>query len=495
MKNDILKEFKTKTTQNGLRVFLVTILLLVGLILVNLLAGLLPKSVTELDISATKMYSVSDSTKRALSKLTDKVDIYLLSSGGEGALSDESLHVKTFLDKYPDYNANIHFEVIDTALDSTFATRLGIQEETSNLDIVVKSDKRFRILSLTDLFYFYIDGIGKLTASEAQQYQYMMAMYGQNVTPIEYFDGENQILTAVDYVTTDILPKIYLLDAHKEAAIGKTLAAEFTANNLETDTLTLLKTGSVPEDCNLLIINYPQTDLTSVETEAIRAYLEKGGKLLLVTAPGVSEMPNLLSVMSVYGLSAEDGIVLEGDSAHYYQRPNFLFPSVVSHSVTSQYMSSKYTLLPASHGIKIAETLPDGVNAKGIFVTTESSYIIPLDAENANLPEGQTTASHNIGAVAESSSGTQLVWISSAGFTDENVNSYSAGGNFAYLLSAIRWMCKENSPLQIAPLPMITQRLIVPSSSAGAWAILLIFVIPIAVFVGGLCYRLHRRKR
>ena len=123
--NNITQEFKQKTTQQGLRVFLITILLLIGLVVVNLLLGLLPTNLTEIDISADKMYSVSNTAARSLSKLTDDVTVYYLAPGGESSLVDEKLHTKLFLDKLSACSKHLTFRVVDTAQSPTFTSSLG----------------------------------------------------------------------------------------------------------------------------------------------------------------------------------------------------------------------------------------------------------------------------------------------------------------------------------------------------------------------------------
>lgn len=492
--NPIMKEFKQKTTGAGLRVFLTTLLLLIALIGVNLLFGLLPASVTEPDISPLKMYSVSDTTKRELSKLNEKVEIYMLSAGGESVLADEGRHIKTFLEKFPDYNKNLSFKVIDTLIDPTFHSELGLSEAPENLSIIVKSGKRLRTLSSNDLFYYYIDGVGKIDAADIQQYVYMMQLYGQSVNPIYYFDGENKLLSALDYITTDILPIAYQLSGHNEIDLPDSFVTELEANNITLSTLGLIQTGEIPDDCSLLIIYAPEQDITADEKEILSNYLSDGGKLLLVTNPGVSALENLLAVTSEYGLVAEDGIVIENDSNHYYQYPYYLFPSVTAHSATGTLSSSKYILLTMAHGIKLGEKADD-INTMGIFSSTAVSHIIPTDAETTARPEGQDASEHLIGAVAESDSGTKIVWIASPDFFGEGANSYTAGGNYAYALSAIKWICAKQDSIKISPLPMETSRLVVSAGSAAIWSVVLIFMIPLAVFGCGMLYWLRRRKK
>ena len=494
--NQITNEFKQKTSGNGLRVFLVTLLLLIALIVANVLVALLPTSVTELDMSADKMYSVSDTTKRALSKLDTPVELYYLVAGGEESLVNEALHIKLFLSKLPSYTGKLKFKIIDTVENPTYAGNLGVTEDTPNNSIVIKSDKRTRVLTTDDLFYYYIDGIGKLTAAEAQQYVYTLQMYGQNVTPTYHFDGEGQLLGAIDFVTTDVLPKIYTLDGHSETALPTALTDALIQQNMAIDTLSLIKTGSVPEDCDLLIIHTLRADLSMTETEAISTYLANGGKLMIITSPGIAVCENLLSLAEKYGLFAEDGIVIEGNSGNYYQVPYYIFPDVTSHPITGGYESTTYIMMPYAHGIRVNEQLPDGVNVTGIFSSSTASYIVPTDAETTARPEGQENASHLIGALAEAQNGSALFWATSYGIADEASNSYTANGNFMYFLSAVKYLTGATENIStLAPMTLTTPRLTVSAASVAIWSFVLIILIPLVIFVCGLAYWMKRRKK
>ncbi len=496
--NNIMKEFKQKTTQQGLRVFLVTLLLIIGLVVVNLLVGLLPKSVTEIDISSDKMYSVSNTAARSLSKLKEDVTVYYLAPGGETSLVDATLHTKLFLDKLADCSSRISFRVVDTIESPTFAASLGLTEAVADHSIVVKSTKRTRVIGQEDLFYYYIEGIGKMTAAEAQQTVYMIQMYyGQTVTPSYHFDGEGQLMSAISYVTTDSLPKIYTLDGHTELALSATLAEQLSLQNMELSTLTLMKADAVPSDCDLLILNCPQADLTEAEAAKIADYLEEGGRLMLISVPGTSTFPNLLSITAKYGLSVEEGILIEENSNYYYQLPYYLFPSPsTSHEITASLAASSYLLLPSAHGIKIEQMLPSGVTVAELFATSNTSYLVDINAETIERPEGQEATKHTVGAVATAENGSSLVWISSFGITDDGANSYTAGGNQAYFLSAVKWLCQTEDEISVyTPITLTTPRLTITAASAGLWSIVLIFLIPAAILGTGFVYWLKRRKK
>ena len=496
--NNVIKEFKQKTTQNGLRVFLATLLLLIGLVVVNLLVGLLPKSVTEIDISENKMYSVSSTAARELAKLGEEITVYYLASGGENSLVDATLHTKLFLDKLAACSARIDFRVVDTTKAPTFAASLGVSEAVADHSIIVKSAKRTRVIEQSDLFYYYIEGLGKMTATEtAQAVQMLQIYYGQTVTPTYHFDGEGQLLSAISYVTADTLPKIYALDGHSEISLSTSLVEQLSLQNMDVSTLTLMKEAAIPSDCDLLLLNCPQADLGAEETAKITDYLENGGSLMMITVPGTSAFPNLLSLAAKYGLSAEEGILIEENSNHYYQLPYYLFPSPsTSHEITASLASSTYVLLPSAHGIKIGQTLPNGVNATELFATSHSSYLVALDAETMDRPEGQESTKHTIGAVATAANGSRLVWVSSFGLTDDSANSYTAGGNQAYFLSAAGWLCDAEDEISAyTPLTLTTPRLTIPAASVGLWTIVFVLLVPAAILGTGFVYWLKRRKK
>lgn len=496
--NNVIKEFKQKTTQNGLRVFLVTLLLLIGLVAINLLVGLLPKSVTEIDISKNKMYSVSNTAVRELAKLDEEITLYYLAPDGENSLVDAMLHTKLFLDKLALCSVHINFCVVDTIKSPSFATSLGVSEAVADYSIVVKSAQRTRVIEQSDLFYYYIEGLGKMTATEAAQAVQMLQMYyGQTVTPTYHFDGEGQLLSAISYVTADTLPKIYTLDGHSEVALSTLLVEQLSLQNMDVSTLTLMKEDAIPSDCDLLLLNCPQADLSAEETARITEYLENGGNLMMITVPGCSAFPNLLSIASKYGLSAEEGILIEENSNHYYQLPYYLFPSPsTSHEITAPLASSTYVLLPSAHGIKIEQTLPVGINAAELFGTSSSSYLVDLAAETIDRPEGQESTKHTIGAVATATNGSRFVWVSSFGLTDDSANSYTAGGNQAYFLSATRWLCDAEDEISAyTPLTLTTPRLTIPAASVGLWTIVFVLLVPTAILGTGFVYWLKRRKK
>ena len=122
--------------------------------------------------------------------------------------------------------------------------------------------------------------------------------------------------------------------------------------NIEVADLSLLTEESVPEDADCLLINGPDSDLSQDEVEAIQAYLDTGGDLIVLTDPAQDgqDLTNLEALMGEYGMAANDGVVIEGDTASYaLGSPFYLLPNLESHSITSPLQEGRI-LYPAGPG-------------------------------------------------------------------------------------------------------------------------------------------------
>lgn len=133
------------------------------------------------------------------------------------------------------------------------------------------------------------------------------------------FAGESSLTSAIDYVLSDTLPKLYTLTGHGEDDLSTSFQSAVEQQNIEVADLSLLTEESVPEDADCLLINGPDSDLSQDEAEAIQAYLDTGGDLIVLTDPAQDgqDLTNLEALMGEYGMTANDGVVIEGDTANY----------------------------------------------------------------------------------------------------------------------------------------------------------------------------------
>lgn len=480
---------QNRTAKMGLISLATALLLAAVLLLTNVLAAKLPADVKTLDLTADKKFSVTDSTAREIAKNITPIQIYLVSTGGEKALSDEGVHLNVFLQNLAVINGKISYSVVDPLKQTEFLSAYTFGSEIGNLSVVVESDLRAHHIPYSDFFGYYIDQVGKVSETDAMYYYYY---YG--VTPNYCFDGESLLLSAINYVSSTDIPTVYALSGHTESDVLTNAAAMLKALNVSPVALSLSSGTAVPADCDLLIINAPQTDISAAEATLLCDYLARGGAILLTTTPEITSMPNLTTVTSYMAMYGVDGIVTEDDGTHYYNNnyPYYLIPFIGSHAVTTSVSS---VLLPFAHGIEFAEALPTGAIFTPILTTSEVAYVIPLDASTPEKPDDAETKSFCVGAVSEISGGGRLIWIPCTNFFSDTANDMSSGGNGALLDATVTWICGEGEKAATAPvLPLVTETLTVGTGTAGLLSFFITLVIPGAIVGFGL-FRIIKRKR
>ena len=146
------------------------------------------------------------------------------------------------------------------------------------------------------------------------------------------FDGEGALTSAIDYVISDELPKLYMLEGHGEAELPAEFRTQIEKENIELDTFSLLSSDGVPEDADAVLIYAPESDISAEEADMLIGHLTDGGKLLVMAGPTEDgTLTNLYKVLSTYGVEAADGIIVEGDREYYaFQQPYILLPEISS---------------------------------------------------------------------------------------------------------------------------------------------------------------------
>lgn len=98
--------------------------------------------------------------------------------------------------------------------------------------------------------------------------------------------------------------------------------------------------------------------------------------MLVTDPPKDGALTNLETLMAGYGVEAVNGIVVEANQNNYaWGTPYYLLPDLKSHSITEPLIDGGYyVLLSIAHGLRISDTLPDGVTADSLLSTSSSAY-------------------------------------------------------------------------------------------------------------------------
>lgn len=412
------------------------VILAAVLLVINVGAIFLPTP----EMSEDEVLSISDQSKEYLSGLGRDVDIYVI----QGTVYDHKFEM--FMKEYASLSERIKLEFVDFEDAGELLEACGYpsDQELSSYAVVVKSDKRARLLDYYSMFYYYNPTFGQMSYSNYYEYYSMFSSSADYAPYLEalvydstyYFCGESLLSALVEYTALDIVPRAYFTVSHGEnSATEGNFAVLLSAISYEYSTLSLTDTKSVPEDAGCLIINQPTSDLSVSEAEAVLDYMKSGGRMLLVTDEKALEMPNLMSVAAYYGLSAGEGFVTEkvkDDKSGEESESDTITPV----------FNSDHDIIAAMEGYS-----PKIIKANAINISAKlrpSQIVTPLitSSDKAYVGDPENKGVYNLGAAVEEEveKGTsRLVWFTGAQSFNGEIDS---ADSLALLVYSTSWLNK-----------------------------------------------------
>ena len=448
----------------------VTAVVLAILVAVNVFAAALPASLTQQDISAAQLYSVTSNTKVVVNNLAEDVTIYWIVQSGE-----EDDVIQNLLEKYDSLSDHITVEKRNPDVYPTFAQQYTDQEVANN-SLVVECGDKSRYIPLTDI---YLGEINPYTG-------------GYNATD---FDGEGAITSAIDYVTSNEYPQVYLLEGHGEGELPSAFASQIEKENMQVQSLSLLQVDTIPEDAACLLIYAPQSDLAAEEKEMLTDYVAGGGRLLVCAGAVEGGMlENLYSLLADHGVAAQDGLVIDPDRAHYALSPYQLMPEMNSSPLTDPLLEENYyAIFPLSIGLTV-ETDSDAVTE--LLTTSAQSYskAAGYALETYDWEEGDAEGPFAVAVSIEEEGGGQIVWFASDQFLADEYNALSSGANLDLAVNALSSLVGESDAMAIRSRSLQYNYLTIDSATASLLQVLMIGVFPL-LFLGIGIYVVLRRRR
>ena len=478
------KKFNTKYLKTGGYSVLVSLVAIAIVIIVNLFVKQLPVAFTQFDMSAGDMLEIGEATKGLVSKIDEDVTIYYIAQYGS-----EDVYITNILDKYKALNGQIKVEQIDPALNPGFFTddKAKLQEGS----LYIESAKRSKSVTSMEIFY---PGI-----SESDIYSYY-SQTGQMPSSTG-FAAESCITSALDYVTTDILPVIYTLTGHGEMTLSDSYKKNLSDKSLELKDLNLVSLEAIPEDCDCILISAPEKDISADEAEKLLAYLKNGGKMMYVSYLGYTlkeEHTNLNGVLEYYGVAAGKGIVIEGSANnHMTNYPHLIIPNYGSHNIVAP-LKGYYMVLGYSQSIVKLENARDTVTVTPLLTTSDKAYTkLNIEANTLEKQEGDIDGPFDV-AVAVTEKGengkeTQIIWVNTPAVIDESMDYF--GANSAMFLNAFSWMCEKEDSISIPAKQTENNTLSLTEAQGNIWTAIFAVIIPLAVVATGFSVWYRRRRK
>lgn len=451
---------------------IMTAIVLAILIMVNVFVSSLPSTLTKYDISSAKLYSITSNTKVVVNGLKEDVTIYWIVQSGE-----EDHIIENLLSKYDSLSDHIKIVKKNPDVYPTFAKQYT-DETVKNNSLIVESGERSRFISYDDIY-----------VQETNFYTFTNNMY---------FDGEGAITSAIDYVTSEELPQLYILEGHGEAELPSIFKEEIEKDNIETNTLSLLTVDSIPEEADALMIYAPSSDISEEERDLLANYVEDGGKLLVISGPtekGLLE--NLYGLLLDYGVEAKEGLVVERDRNHYaFQAPYLLLPEMSRNEITSSLIEENYyPIMPISLGLTIKDTYTDARVSP--FLTTSDSAFSKVAGYNISTyekEEGDIDGPFAVAVLIENSNDGKIVWFASSNFLDDMYNAYSSGANVNLGMNALSSLIGEREAMAIRSKSLNYNYLTISDSTSFMLKVIMIGLFPLLYLAIGIYIILRRRR-
>jgi len=464
----------TKTARIGGYSFILTVIVLAIVIAINVFVSYLPATLTQFDISAAQLYSLTSASKAVVGNLEDEVTIYWICQSGQ-----ESTVIDKLLDVYDSLSDQLTVEKKDPDTYPTFAAQYTDETVTNNSLIIVSGDKS-KYISYESMYS--VDSSSYYTTGSVSQ----------------SFDGESLITTAIDYVVSDDLPQVYVLSGHGEADMSTTMSEGLSSANMETTEFSLLNEDEIPEDADLILINSPTSDLSEEEITILEEYIDNGGHIAVLSGPAQdTELTNLETLLSYVGVSKTEGIVIDTDRESYaFDYPYFLLPTINSSDITDALIDEgSYVIMPISAGLTIENTA-GAYTVTSLLDTSSSSYskVAGYSLTTYDKEDGDVDGPFSVAISAENSAGGSLIWIASDYLLDDQYNSYSSGANLDFFMNAISWKMEDAENLAIRSKSLDYTYLTISASSATLIKIILIGVLPVGYLLYGIDEVVRRRK-
>ncbi len=323
--------FRRRSTQYGANT-LVMVLMVVGLLgMVNFLA----KEYQERwDLTSAKLYSLSDQTEKLVKGLEAEVEVIHFDK-------EPNPHLDDLMKEYESLNPSaLSYRRVDPQGDPGLARKFEVNRFGDI--VVVSGDKQEKVESAR----------------------------------------EEDLTNTILKVTREQDKVIYFTRGHNEADIennqderGYGAARQAILNqNYEVKSINLAESGSIPEDCSALVIAGPQVALLPTETALIDAYVDAGGKVLLLTDPDLEA--GMEDLLKKWKIGVEDDIVVDssGLGQLFGMGPAApLVASYESHPITED-LGNTMTFFPEARSLRTVENGDSTFSSSVLFRTSERSW-------------------------------------------------------------------------------------------------------------------------
>jgi ABC-type uncharacterized transport system involved in gliding motility auxiliary subunit len=342
-------------------------------------------------------------------------------------------------------------------------------------------------------------------------------------------DSEQDITNGIIKVVTGQQRIVYFAQGHGEKDTASAeragyngIATQLGRDNYKVDKVVLAQQGDVPADATLLVVAGPKTDFLPQEVDAIKRYLDKSGKLLLMLDPPDKadgpQLANLTALAHEWAMDVGNNVVVDVSGVGRLLGTDETVP--VAATYPNHPIVDRFDLLTAFPLARSVTAVPGGVGGRFAQSFVETSARSWAETDIAGLLKGQVKFEDAkgdkrgpISIACAVSAPAQAPAVAAPGGKDQKKDegpkpearvavfgdsdfaaNFALGiqGNRDLFMNTVSWLSQQENLIAIRPKESADRRLTMTSSQQLRVSIL-VLLIPIVVFGSGI-YAWWRRR-
>jgi len=425
---------------------------IVVLAIVSLLAFVSTRHHFRRDFTANKLYSLADQTTKLLAGLGQEVTIK--------AFYKKSEHkgVQDLLDEYAYRSKNFRYELIDPDENPGVTGQYGV---TRYQTVIVEAGlRRQELESLSESNL--TNALLKVTR-EQEKAVYFLTGHGERSLKDESAEGYSQL----------------------SAAIGK--------ENYLVRELNLVRRRQVPDSCTVLVIAAPQVNLFPGEIDSLRSFLQKNGKLIVLSDP--DKPRDINELLREYQLEIGANLIIDASGMGQLFGAGPAMPIVSTYDSSSPVTKdfNTMTFYPMASSVDKSEG-PASVSE--LLQTGRSSWAETNYASGeVGFDPGERQGPITIGAISEKNNDNGKSLLAVFGDSDFIKNGFFENqGNADLFLNTINYLAEEEDQISIRPKELDDRRLNMSEAGMKILFYLVVITLPLLLIVIGLLVFFRRNR-
>jgi ABC-type uncharacterized transport system involved in gliding motility auxiliary subunit len=429
------------------------LIVLAAIVICNVLADRYNKSY---DATANKRYSLSPQTAKIVKGLKQPATITYYNQ------STRYREGKDLLDEYANLSPKVHIDYVDPDKNPEAAREAGIRE--LGTAVVQVGMKKEEAKSMTE------EGITGAFIRDLKS--------GTRIVCFVTGSGERRL--------DDSEREGF---SHFKDLLGK--------DNYETRSIDLLQKAEVPPDCTALVIAGPTRSYEQPEVDAIKKYVEDGGRALFMLDPplklGRSEIADndaLTTLLQSWGVTMKKDLILDLNPIGQLAGvgPQVALVTTYGSQPIVNDMKGVATGFPLSRSMEVKNT--DKTSVEKLFDSSETSLAtdnLSAAAVNVNDPKNKkgpmTLAAAGTYNTGKENSQGRFVVVGSSSWIDNSFIDFNGNNDLA--LNTINWLSSDEDLISIRPKPEDDRRITMTRAQLSWVRATSQFLLPIIVVIAG----------